>query len=236
MIRSLFNQADKDLSAFSMPSFDIEKEILKIGYDYVAGIDEAGRGALAGPLGVGLVIFDPKQFELLHDDLKGIIKDSKQLSEAKRHKALSIILDNCIYADTEMISHHEIDMLNINGATFLAIEKLMNRLLKKGTYSNIAVIIDGNFSFKADYSIYPIKKGDNKSYSIAAASIFAKVHRDTILQSIDKKYPEYGFKNNKGYGTKNHINSIYKLGYCAVHRKTYEPVKGLVETSSQLKL
>ncbi len=229
MIQSSFIEADKSMSAFSMPTFEIEKKLLKSGFDCIAGIDEAGRGALAGPLSVGLVVYSSAESNELELKLHDIVNDSKKLNAGKRLQALTCIKETCLYSDHEMVSHEIVDDLNVNGATFYAIAQLVTRLKQSSRLENCALLMDGNFSIETELPLFSLKKGDNYSLSIASASIIAKVLRDQNLTDLDVTYPVYNFSENKGYGTKQHMQSIDEHGYCDIHRKSYQPIKGMLE-------
>ena len=206
------------------PTFDIEKKLLNQGYRFIAGVDEVGRGALAGPLALGMVIYDSSFFLESNHDLFTEIKDSKQLSPAKRKKACKTIEKYSKTAVTVHVSHNIIDRLNINGATEYAVIEL----LRNSTPVPDIVIMDGSFSFDINIPFIPLIKGDTRSISIASSSIVAKVKRDSLMERVDLIFPEYGFVNNKGYGTKIHREAIFKYGPLPIHRKTYEPVKGII--------
>lgn len=176
----------------------------------IAGVDEAGRGPLAGPVVAAAVIID-NYFEELNE-----INDSKKLTEKKREKLYDLILENC-NVGIGIADEKEIDEINILNATFLA----MRRALGKIENYDI-VLVDGNHKIrKFDGRQEEIIKGDGKSLSIAAASIIAKVYRDNIMKEISEKYPDYGFERHKGYGTKLHRELIHKHGPCIIHRKTF---------------
>lgn len=181
----------------------------------VCGIDEAGRGALSGPVTISSVIL-PKNY------YNPEIKDSKKLTYLKRKKLFdeikSVALDYVIID----VDNNKIDSLNILNATFFGMNKSINKLnLNANIY-----LIDGNkFKTKMKLNYSCIVGGDNLYQSIAAASILSKVHRDNYMVKIDKKYPQFDWVNNKGYGTKKHIDSIKKYGYTKYHRNTFK-IKG----------
>jgi ribonuclease HII len=181
----------------------------------VCGIDEAGRGALSGPVTISSVIL-PKNY------YNPEIKDSKKLTYLKRKKLFdeikSVALDYVIID----VDNNKIDSLNILNATFFGMNKSINKLnLNANIY-----LIDGNkFKTKMKLNYSCIVGGDNLYQSIAAASILSKVHRDNYMVKIDKKYPQFDWINNKGYGTKKHIDSIKKYGYSKYHRNTFK-IKG----------
>lgn len=179
----------------------------------ILGIDEAGRGPLAGPVVAGAVIIK-EYFEELDE-----INDSKKLSEKKREKLYNLIIKNCI-VEIGIATEKEIDELNILNATFLAMNRAIEKIEKKGKFE--VILVDGNHKIRGcKKEQEAIIKGDGTSLSIAAASIVAKVTRDKILEEIDKEIPEYMFKKHKGYGTKLHREILKKIGPCKYHRKSF---------------
>ena len=198
---------------------EYEIELYKQGINYIAGIDEVGRGPLIGPVVTAAVIL-PKDF---YDER---INDSKKLTEKKRELLYDVIMENAISVGIGMSTNEVIDEINILEATKKAMLEAINNL----SITPEHLLID---AVKLDTKIpqTPIIKGDAKSLSIAAASIIAKVTRDRMLIEMDKKYPEYDFKHNKGYGTKKHIEAIYKYGVLKEHRRSFEPIKSIVEKS-----
>jgi ribonuclease HII len=205
-------------------SFEIEKKLLADGYKIIAGIDEAGRGALAGPLAVGLVIFNKSFIQIPTEEILTHIRDSKELSRLKRNKALKLIEKESICMSTVLVPHDVIDKVNINRATELAVREL----LEKASPRPDIVIMDGNFKFDLGMAYLPVIKGDSKSITIASGSIAAKVKRDGVMDKYELIYPGYSFKKNKGYGTGEHREAISRLGPCHIHRKSYEPVKSMI--------
>ena len=194
-----------------MPDYSIEKDIQSKCYELVAGVDEAGRGPLAGPVCAAAVIL-PENCEI-----EGL-NDSKKLSEKKREALYDVIIEKALSYDIQLVDNKVIDEINILNATMLAMTNAVNSLSVKPNY----VIIDGNkipkqLEIPADYVV----KGDAKSMSIAAASILAKVTRDRLMLELDKKYPEYEFARHKGYGTKLHQEKLLEYGPCEIHRKTF---------------
>ena len=184
-------------------------------YSYICGIDEVGRGPLAGPVCAGTVILH-KDIDILY------INDSKQLSAAKREELYVLIMDKAISAKTAFISPEVIDNINILQATYEAMRTAINNLdVKPDILLNDAVTIP-----KVNIKQVPIIKGDAKSISIAAASIVAKVERDHLMEMYDEIYPEYGFASNKGYGSKEHMEALRKYGPCPIHRRSF--IKGIV--------
>ena len=193
-----------------MPDFLIEKEVLFKGFKFVCGVDEAGRGPLAGPVVAGAVIL-PKDDDILY------LNDSKQLSAAKRDELFDIIKEKALSYGIGIVSHDRIDEINILQATYEAMRSAINQLdPKPDILLNDAVTIP-----LVDITQVPIIKGDAKSVSIAAASIIAKVTRDRLMEEYAKEYPQYGFEKHKGYGSKEHIEAIKKYGPCEIHRKTF---------------
>lgn len=182
--------------------------------DVVVGVDEAGRGPLAGPVVAGAV-YIPKYFDELEE-----INDSKKLTEKKREKLFEIIKEKCIIG-IGIVDEKVIDEINILNATFLAMRKALEEIENKLEKVDV-VLVDGNHKIKEyNKNQEAIIKGDAKSMSIAAASIIAKVTRDKILINIAKEYPQYLFEKHKGYGTKLHREIINEKGICKYHRKSF---------------
>lgn len=179
-------------------------------YSYICGIDEAGRGPLAGPVVAGAVIL-PKDCNLLY------INDSKKLSEKKREELYEQIMEVAIGVSVGVVNSNTIDEINILQSTYEAMRIAIVKLsIVPDILLNDAVTIP-----KVDIKQVPIIKGDSKSLSIAAASIIAKVTRDRMMRIYDELYPEYGFAKNKGYGTAYHIEAIGKVGISPIHRHTF---------------
>lgn len=189
---------------------EIENRLSASGYCAIAGVDEAGRGPIAGPVYAAAVIL-PADVRL------DGINDSKKLSEKKREilfdRITSAAVDYCIYSVDEKV----IDEVNILNATHMAMNGAVNGLKHKPDY----VIIDGNSIKGMETAHETVVKGDAKSISIAAASILAKVSRDRFITEMAELYPQYGFEKHKGYGTKAHYEAISKYGICPIHRKTF---------------
>ncbi len=181
----------------------------------VAGVDEAGRGPLAGSVYAAAVILP------FGTEIEGL-NDSKKLSEAKREKLFDIITGKAVAYGIASASEKEIDGINILEATFLA----MNRALKQIEGSFDLALIDGNRNKGIEYPSVTVIKGDALCADIAAASILAKVSRDRYMYTMAEKYPQYGFEKHKGYGTKLHYENIAKYGACPIHRMTF--LKGIV--------
>jgi ribonuclease HII len=214
----------------SRPDFSIEEALFREGYRCIAGIDEAGRGALAGPLGIGLVIYSHEIYSCTPEEISCTINDSKQITHKKRVRALADIEKYALTAISVLVPHTIIDEININRATELGIK----RLLEKSPVKPDVLIIDGNYKFSFNIPSVSVIKGDSRSLSIASASILAKVRRDAIMDKIDVKCPGYGFNCNKGYGTASHLESIEKTGFSRVHRKSYDPVRSMIEAQGIL--
>ena len=197
-----------------------EKRIWKRGYKRVFGLDEAGRGPLSGPVVAAAVSIKP-DFHI-PKELKDV-KDSKQLSFGKREELYKAIVKNPnLKYGIGRVSPRMIDKINILQATKLAMEKAVKDI--KPDF----LIIDGNFRIGLNVSQKSIIKGDQKVFSIAVASIIAKVSRDRMMIKYHKKYPQYGFNKHKGYSTELHRKMIKKCGPCRIHRKTFAPVRRIL--------
>lgn len=204
------------------PNFNEEKKLWKAGHKSIAGLDEAGRGPLAGPVTAAAVIFN-YQFLISNKFLIkqfSNIKDSKKLTEKQREEAYKFLTSHPqIKWGVGIVSEKTIDKINILEASKLAMKKSIQKL------GADFLLIDGNFMLeKIKIPQKSIIKGDSKVFSISAASIIAKVTRDRIMEKYHKKYPEYNFLQNKGYPTKAHFASLQKLGACKIHRKTFYPL------------
>lgn len=194
-----------------MPDFEIEFSAQSQGFTAICGVDEAGRGPLAGPVCAAAVILDPSK------PIKGI-DDSKKLSEKKREVLYDVIKEKALAYGIAFASVEEIEEHNILNATYLAMLRAIENLNIKADYA----LIDGNRVPKGiSIECETVVKGDAKSMSIAAASILAKVTRDRLLYEYDEKYPEYGFAKHKGYGTAEHMDAIRKYGMTEVHRPSF---------------
>lgn len=188
--------------------WEYERGLLE--YEYIAGVDEAGRGPLAGPVYAAAVILKPVA------RIDGI-NDSKKLSEKKREELFDVIIENSVAYAVYSVDEKTIDEVNILNATHMAMNGAVNSLSVRPDF----VLIDGNSIKNMTLPHETIVKGDAKSISIAAASILAKVSRDRYIIQMAEKYPEYGFEKHKGYGTKAHTEAILKYGPCEIHRKTF---------------
>lgn len=190
---------------------EIDKSYFKEGYNYICGIDEAGRGPLAGPVVVAAVIM-PK------DSMIEGVNDSKKVSEKKREKLYELIIEEAISYSVGIVDQNEIDRINILNATKAGLTEAVRTLKVKPEL----ILVDALTNIDTCGVPYQsIIKGDAKSYSIAAASIIAKVTRDRIMREWDNIYPQYGFAQHKGYGTKMHMEAIREYGLTPIHRKSF---------------
>jgi ribonuclease HII len=214
-----------------------EQQKFKDGYSVVIGCDEVGRGCLAGPVVAAAVIFDCSKLHIIDHNLFKQIKDSKQLSPKKREELACFIKQNFQWGIGE-VSPEEIDKINIHQATLLAMRKAVQNF-SFATQDGLAwesrpkfLVIDGKFVIpsvveamdgrqKFDMEQEAIVDGDNKIFSIAAASIVAKVYRDELMRKMDLKYPQYAFAQHKGYGTLHHRNMLKQRGLCPIHRRSF---------------
>ena len=188
----------------------IENSLYAEGYKMICGVDEAGRGPLAGPVCAAAVIL-PKGLELPG------LNDSKKLTDKKRRELFPVIKEQAIAYGIGLASHEEIDEINILQATYLAMERAIAQLEGKADFA----LIDGNRAKDFGLPVRTVVKGDSLSASIAAASVLAKVTRDDIMLEMAKEYPEYGFEVHKGYGTKAHYEALRAHGHSAIHRLTF---------------
>ena len=198
-----------------VPNFLIEEDF---GWPnkLIAGIDEAGRGPWAGPVVSAAVVLNKK-------NIPSDLNDSKKISEKKRQSLYSSIY-NSHFVGVGISSIEEIDNLNILQATFLSMKRALDNL----DCSVDAILVDGNLDPGFDYKTECIVNGDSISFSIAAASIIAKVTRDNLMSKIHKEFPNYNWKRNKGYGTKEHRNALDMYGPCKYHRKSFSPINKML--------
>ena len=187
-----------------------ENEAFAEGFATVCGVDEAGRGPLAGPVCAAAVIL-PKG--LVIDGLN----DSKKLTDKKRRELFDVITEQAVCYGIAMASEQEIDEINILQATFLAMQRALDQLEVRPDLA----LVDGNRAKDFGLPVKTIVKGDSLSASIAAASVLAKVTRDRLMEELDKAYPQYGFAVHKGYGTKRHYAALAEFGPCEIHRRTF---------------
>lgn len=189
----------------------IQREIKsERGEIVICGVDEAGRGPLAGPVCAAAMIL-PDGYEIPG------LNDSKQLTDKKRRELFPIIKEQAIAYGIAMVDEKTIDEVNILNATFLAMKDAISQLSVRPDLA----LIDGNRTSEFGVEAIPVVKGDARDASIAAASILAKVTRDTFMEEMDKQYPEYGFAVHKGYGTRRHYDAIREYGMCPIHRRTF---------------
>lgn len=188
----------------------IEDGYLQKGYTAICGVDEAGRGPLAGPVCAAAVILPP------HAEIPGL-NDSKKLSDKKRRELFPVILQEALAYGIAFASHEEIDEINILQATYLAMERALAQLPVRPDI----VLIDGNRAKDFGLPVQTVIHGDSLSASIAAASVLAKVTRDDLMLEMAQSFPEYGFEIHKGYGTKAHYEALAVHGPCKIHRKTF---------------
>ena len=188
----------------------IEDGCFAEGYTTICGVDEAGRGPLAGPVCAAAVILPS------HIEIPGL-NDSKKLTDKRRRELCPIIKEQAIAYGIAFASHEEIDQINILQATFLAMERALAQLKIKPDLA----LIDGNRQKDFGINVETVVKGDSRSANIAAASVLAKVTRDNYMEEMAKAYPGYGFEIHKGYGTKAHYEALRNLGASPIHRKTF---------------
>lgn len=195
-----------------------EKRVLRRGYSSIAGVDEAGRGALAGPVVAAAVILP------LEADFSGV-DDSKKLTPKERDELYALIVERAVAIGVGSADHSLIDRVNILQATLHAMKEAVGALAVKPDY----LLVDGISAPPVPLPMMTIKKGDGASVSIAAASIIAKVTRDRLMVGYGRQFPPYGFETHKGYGSLAHLQAIARLGPCPIHRTTFRGVKEHVE-------
>jgi len=194
-----------------------ERNLWNEGKKYVAGLDEAGRGPLAGPVVAAAVVF-------YENPQISMINDSKKLTEEVREYLFDLILNEtlCGIGAAEV---GEIDRINIYQASFLAMDRALENLNTQPEH----LLVDGKAFPRNDIPFTTIVKGDSLSYSVAAASILAKVTRDRMMREYDHEFPQYGFANHKGYATREHLDAIEEFGYCPIHRRSFHPKRFQLE-------
>ena len=213
--RAIQAELDEDLRLEQMLRY--EKKLYQAGYQAIAGIDEVGRGSLAGPVVAAAVILPPGC------KIKGL-NDSKKIPKKKHQYIYQVVMDKALAVGIGLMDSEVIDQVNIYEATKLAMKEALSKLCLKPDY----LLID---AMKLDVEIpqESIIKGDANSLSIAAASIVAKVTRDKLMTDYDKEFPGYDFAQNAGYGTKSHLQGLERHGVTPIHRKTFEPIKSMCE-------
>lgn len=190
--------------------WEIEDALKEKGVGIICGVDEAGRGPLAGPVYAAAVIL-PEHLEIPGLD------DSKKLTDKRRRELMPVIKEQAIAYGIGFATEQEIDEINILQATFLAMERAIAQLEGKADFA----LIDGNREKDFGLPVMTVVKGDSRSANIAAASILAKVSRDDYMEEMAKNYPQYGFEIHKGYGTKAHYDALRTYGHCPLHRVTF---------------
>ncbi len=196
--------------------YEWEAKLYQKGMRHIAGIDEVGRGPLAGPVTVAAVILQPHWFA-------AGLNDSKKVTPARREELAAKIQEEAEAVSIFSLDAKDIDTYNIYEATLLAMYEAVKRLPIRPD----AVLVDA-MPLRLPMEVHSLIHGDARSASIAAASIVAKVHRDHMMEEYEKQYPGYGFSQNKGYGTAAHIEALYRLGITPIHRRSFEPVKSMV--------
>lgn len=203
-----------------MLDLETEQKYFQLGYKLIGGVDEAGRGPLAGPVVAACVVIGP-DFKLDDPEL-ALVNDSKKLSAKQREKLFSIIKKQALAVEIGVVDNLTIDKINILQASFLAMRRAINKLKIVPDY----ILLDGKFKIpRLDKPQTAIIKGDAQVWVIAAASIIAKVSRDWLMSQESKKYPQYLFEQHKGYGTKLHLEKIQEYGPCPIHRQSFYPMK-----------
>ena len=203
----------------NMDLWEYENKLYKQGINYIGGVDEVGRGPLVGPVVAACCVL-PKDFVL-----EGLT-DSKKITQKKRNVYFDYIKDNCICYGIGIVEPEIIDEVNIYQATKIAMKQAISKVEEQIDLEH--VLIDA-MPLDLDIPTTSIIKGDSKSISIAAASVLAKVTRDSMMYELDKKYPQYGYASHKGYPTKKHLEAIHKYGLIEGYRKTYGPVREILE-------
>ncbi len=203
-----------------VPDFEFELRAQERGFNRIAGVDEAGRGPWAGPVVAGAVILNEVDLPLY---LREQLNDSKKLSPRKREKLFALLPD-CADIGVGVSDVTEIDQINILQASFRAMERALAKLQPPPDY----VLVDGNKMSALPYAAESVVKGDNRSLSIAAASIVAKVTRDRIMAGLADQYPGYGWERNAGYGTAEHKAALTCLGVTDQHRKSFSPIRKML--------
>lgn len=206
----------------TMLGFEKENSLFAKGFGLIAGVDEAGRGPLAGPVVAAAVslradfLANPEKLEKLK-----AVNDSKKLTAKKREELFEIIKSECFEIGVGICDHETVDRVNILQATFLAMKIAVGQLKTRPDH----LLIDGKFIIpNSSLNQEAVIDGDALVFSIAAASIIAKVTRDRIMDEYDKKYPNYGFAKHAGYGTKAHMDALKQFGPCQIHRRTFRPI------------
>lgn len=193
-----------------------EEHLISLGYNYICGVDEVGRGALAGPVVAAAVIM-PKNLIIKE------VNDSKKLTGTKRKKLFKVIFESALSVGVGIVEEKIIDSINILNSTYLAMQKALVSLLFNPDY----ILVDALVIPEITVPQKAITYGDQLSYSIACASIIAKVTRDKLMEEYHQEFSVYGFDKHKGYGTKDHIQAIKTYGICKLHRRSFAPISKL---------
>ena len=209
---------------FGVDTFFLERSLSEQGFARIAGVDEAGRGPLAGPVVAGCVV-------LSQEGDHSCFKDSKKLTPRQREKLFAILQDSQACIGVGIVSAREIEEINILQASLLAMRRAIEDCLPEELPDFL--LVDGTFSVPISLSQQPLVKGESKSASIAAASIIAKVTRDHLMAEAHEQFPEYNFIKNQGYPTKEHRKAIAEFGPCVLHRRTFKGVREFLPEQKQ---
>lgn len=204
--------------------FRYEKQKQKLGFDYIIGCDEVGRGSLAGPVVAGAVLFKINDLVSKKLSWHAKVADSKKLTSKSRLLLNDVVTESAHRFGIGQVSHLQVDNLNIHNATLLAMHKAVQEILKISgiDVDKVLVCVDGRFEIpKLHMAQEAVIDGDDLIFSVSAASIVAKVYRDNLMMKLDKKFPGYDFGKHKGYGTQTHIRAIQKNGLSSIHRKSF---------------
>jgi len=210
------------------PDAKLEKSLWEKGIKYVAGIDEAGRGPWAGPVVAGIVIIKNENQCVVG------VNDSKKISKKKREELYNKIVSNSLAYGVGVVENIEIDNIGLAQAVKKAMElAIVDCETRFGNRIDYLIIDGKSVKSPGNYQCYKVDKGDSLHYSIASASIIAKVYRDRLMGNFSKMYPEYMFEENVGYGTKKHRDAISKYGLCEIHRRSFKPIANIINSARQ---
>lgn len=205
------------------PTLELEEKLWEKRYKIVAGLDEAGRGPLAGPVVAGCVVISSP------DQVVDIVRDSKKMTKKQRDVAFDLIKEKSDAYGVGIVDAKRIDEIGIRYAVLEAMTKAISETEKMLGKRVEYIIADGGIYLLEDYNMESINKGDLNHYSIAAGSVLAKVTRDRLMEEYAKQYPEYGFEKHVGYGTKYHMDMISKYGPCEIHRRSFAPLNNFLK-------
>lgn len=208
------------------PTIELEEKLWKQGFVNVAGVDEAGRGPLAGPVVAGAVIIHSK------DQMVEGVRDSKKMTQKQREKCFELIIQKSSAYGVGIVSNDEIDKIGIQKAVLKAMTMALEQIKEKIVEINYIIADGKNVSIIEGYKMERITKGDLFHYSISAGSVLAKVTRDRIMREYAAQFPNYNFEKHVGYGTKKHMEALKKFGICKIHRKTFEPIKSMLKENN----